>query len=286
MNGRTPCAVMNFKLHDVSFVRHGISFSKYAWSLILSGLTLLDYFTVNPALKYSTLKAPQRAQREEQTGIDCLFIVLLKTAASAKRDKLTFVRKVRSEGFEPPAGNFFSLAIVVLVHYVHEKWHWIRIVQLCPFDTQINDNILKNLFPPSPPCSCDICLNYCRRPGWWTVNEAAKAIEAGYASRMMLEIAPEHTFGVLSPAFKGNEAGLAVQMHARKGCTFLHDHLCELYDTGFQPVECRFCYHERTGSGKKCHSALEKDWYSPAGQQLVMDWMQLMNLHGRYGKRF
>ena len=65
--------------------------------------------------------------------------------------------------------------------------------------SQIN---LAKRFPPSKPCSCDICLGYCQRPGWWTVEEAAKAIEAGYADRMMLEMSPELTFGVLSPAFK------------------------------------------------------------------------------------
>jgi hypothetical protein len=27
-------------------------------------------------------------------------------------------------------------------------------------------------------------------PGWWTVEEAGFAIQAGYASRMMLEILP------------------------------------------------------------------------------------------------
>jgi hypothetical protein len=58
-------------------------------------------------------------------------------------------------------------------------------------------------FPPSPPCSCETCLAYCARPGWWTVDEATRAIEAGYASRMMLEMAPDKTYGVLAPAFKG-----------------------------------------------------------------------------------
>ena len=46
--------------------------------------------------------------------------------------------------------------------------------------------------------------------GWWTVEQAAEAISTGLAFRMMLEIAPELTFGVLSPAFKGCEAGLRI----------------------------------------------------------------------------
>ena len=41
------------------------------------------------------------------------------------------------------------------------------------------DELLEK-YPPSEPCSCDICVNYCLRPGWWTVDEAKNAIRAGY----------------------------------------------------------------------------------------------------------
>jgi hypothetical protein len=64
---------------------------------------------------------------------------------------------------------------------------------------------LREKYQPSEPCSCHVRLGYCLRPGWWTITEAAKAIKAGYAGRMMLEISPEKPFGVLSPAFKGCE---------------------------------------------------------------------------------
>lgn len=134
---------------------------------------------------------------------------------------------------------------------------------------------LAEQFPPSQPCSCDVCLQYCRRPGWWTVEEAANAIEAGYARRMMLEVAPELTFGVLSPAFKGNEGGVAVQLFASQGCTFLKDNLCELFGTGLQPLECRYCHHSRRGLGEQCHSAIEKDWYTKEGQALIIQWGKL-----------
>ena len=131
---------------------------------------------------------------------------------------------------------------------------------------------LARKYSPSKPCSCDICLNYCRRPGWWTVAQATKAVEAGYGGRMMLEMAPELTFGVLSPAYNGNEGNIALQIFARQGCTFLKDNLCELYGTGLQPLECRFSYHTRPGLGVKCHSDIEKDWYSQAGQKLIIRW--------------
>ena len=145
------------------------------------------------------------------------------------------------------------------------------------------DNRLKLLYPPSKPCSCEICMNYCQRPGWWSVDEATQAIDTGYADRIMLEMSPELTFGVLSPAFKGNEGEIAVQFYSQNGCTFLSGNRCELYGTGFQPMECRFCHHTRKGMGKECHSAIEMDWHSQAGQRLVIRWMKLMHVLDKYG---
>jgi hypothetical protein len=133
---------------------------------------------------------------------------------------------------------------------------------------------LAEKYPPSEPCTCRTCLGYCARPGWWTVEEAARALDAGYASRMMLEIAPELTFGVLSPAFRGCEGSIATNLFAKNGCTFLKENLCELYGTGLQPLECRFCHHARPGHGRLCHADLEKEWKSPAGQGLVEKWIR------------
>ena len=145
---------------------------------------------------------------------------------------------------------------------------------------------LAQAFPPSPPCGCDTCKAYCRRPGWWTVDEAHGAMKAGYALRMMLEMPGDLSFGVLSPAFFGCEGNFALQEHAHRGCCFLSNGLCELYGTGFQPLECRFCHHDRRGLGQKCHDAIEKNWHTAAGQHLVREWVALTNLFGRYGMRF
>ena len=133
---------------------------------------------------------------------------------------------------------------------------------------------LQDKYPPSDPCSCEICTSFCKRPGWWTVEEATKALKAGYGNRMMLEISPEFTFGVLSPAFHGCERFIAIQEYAHFGCGFLtRDGLCELHETGLEPLECRFCHHERNGLGLKCHSDIEKDWKTPKGQALVSEWI-------------
>lgn len=133
---------------------------------------------------------------------------------------------------------------------------------------------LKRKYPPSEPCCCEICRSYCIRPGWWTVKEASLAIKAGYGSRMMLEISPDRTFGVLSPALKGCEGSYALRKYAGGGCNFLKDGLCELHATGFEPLECLFCHHLRKGLGPVCHADLEKDWRTPAGQTLVRRWME------------
>ena len=142
---------------------------------------------------------------------------------------------------------------------------------------------LAERYPPSAPCSCEICLGYCARPGWWTVEEAGRAILA-YPQRIMLEMSPDRTFGVLSPAFIGCEGGFATNECAPNGCNFLKDGLCELYGTGVQPLECRFCHHDRPGLGPKCHADLEADWHTPAGQALVENWIRLTGFWGRQNR--
>jgi len=145
---------------------------------------------------------------------------------------------------------------------------------------------LVSRYPPSEPCACETCRQYCVRPGWWTVEEAASALDAGYGSRMMLEISPERTFGVLSPAFRGCERSFAFDRFADRGCNFLLDGRCELHGTRFQPLECRFCHHDRRGLGPRCHAELESAWHSPAGRGLVRKWSRLFGLSDelkRYG---
>lgn len=146
-----------------------------------------------------------------------------------------------------------------------------------------NHSALLKKYPPSESCSCDICTSYCQRPGWWTVAQAADAIAAGFANRMMLEMAPEGTFSVLSPSFKGNEVNFALEVYANQGCTFLKEGLCELFGTGHEPLECRFCHHDRKGAGQKCHSDIEKDWNTPEAKRLIVQWGNLTGFWARQG---
>jgi hypothetical protein len=110
------------------------------------------------------------------------------------------------------------------------------------------------------------------------VAEAERAIRAGLAPRMMLEISPDRSFGVLSPAFKGCESSLALEAFAHTGCTFLKSRACELHNTSYMPLECRFCHHTRPGQGAICHLAIESDWNTPTGQALVEEWNRLVGL--------
>ena len=142
---------------------------------------------------------------------------------------------------------------------------------------------LEEKYPSSESCSCEICVKYCQRPGWWTVNEATKAIEAGFAYRMMLELSPEFNFGVLSPAFKGNEANFALQLFSKQGCTFLNNDLCELYAHGLMPLECSYCHHKRKGMGDQCHLDIEKDWNTITGKKLIVRWGNITGFWGRQG---
>lgn len=132
---------------------------------------------------------------------------------------------------------------------------------------------LAERFPPSEACSCVVCRGYCARPGWWSVDQAQKALLAGYGVQMMLELSPDRKYGVLSPAFRGYEGMVSLQEYAQNGCTFFRHGLCALYQTGFEPLECRFCHHDRAGQGRICHDALMQDWLTPAGQALVRSWL-------------
>mgnify|MGYP006967047274 CR=1 FL=1 len=132
---------------------------------------------------------------------------------------------------------------------------------------------LRKKYPPSPPCGCDICRSFCVRPGLWSVAQAGAALHGGLGGRMMLEVAPNRTFAVLSPAFHGCEGKIATQLHARAGCTFFEaDESCELHGSVFLPLECAFCHHERAGQGRECHMDLQNDWNTSDGRQLVRAW--------------
>lgn len=142
---------------------------------------------------------------------------------------------------------------------------------------------LGSKYPDSPPCSCDVCVSYCQRPGWWTVEEASTALDAGYGDRMMLEMSPDRAIGVLAPAYKGSEMNFAVKPAANPHCTFLVESRCQLHGTGHQPLECRVCHHAQPGRGPRCHADIEKQWNTSAGRALVVKWSNQTDFWRRIG---
>ena len=144
---------------------------------------------------------------------------------------------------------------------------------------------MRARYPDSPPCSCDVCISYCRRPGWWTVKEASHALEAGYGNRMMLEMSPDRAFGVLAPAYKGSEMSFGVRPDNNPGCTFLVNDRCELHGRGYQPLECRVCHHTRPGLGPRCHADIEREWNTAAGRALVVEWSNRTDFWNRLGNK-
>ena len=133
---------------------------------------------------------------------------------------------------------------------------------------------LIELFPPSEPCQCEVCRSYCARPGWWTVKEFESVLLTPFYKRVMLEVAPEMTFGVLSPAFNGCENHFALQQFSKNKCCFFKNGLCELAEVQLMPLECRYCHHDRKGKGLDCHNAIEKEWHSAEGASLIESWME------------
>lgn len=140
------------------------------------------------------------------------------------------------------------------------------------------------MFPPSKGCSCSICQGYCKRPGWWTVEQAELAITLGYADRMMMEISPDFRYAVLSPAFYDCEGYIATNEASKNYCNFLKNGLCELHNTKLLPLECAFCHHERIGQGKVCHDAISLEWQTLKGQKLVAKWQNIVKLNEKLKK--
>ena len=142
---------------------------------------------------------------------------------------------------------------------------------------------ISKLFPPSQGCDCEICRGYCKRPGWWTVEQAELALNKNYAHRMMMEISPEFDYAVLSPAFYGCGGLVATKQNSMNGCNFLKNGLCELHGTDLFPIECAFCHHDRVGQGIICHTYIAYDWKTLRGQKLVARWQKIVGFDKKYG---
>src|SRR5262245_51533200 len=113
-------------------------------------------------------------------------------------------------------------------------------------------------------CTCEKCIRACQRaPGWMSPEEARKAIDNGYADRLMRDwFEPSSKYGnkeriyVLAPASLGCEGKDAPEVDREdlhniirglewnKGrCTFFNDEgRCEVHESGFKPLQCKSSY--------------------------------------------
>lgn len=133
-------------------------------------------------------------------------------------------------------------------------------------------------------CTCEKCVKACERiPGWMTPDEARKAIDAGFAGRLMLdwwiEQNGEELF-VLTPAVVGREGGQSAWWPGGR-CTFLRDSRCEIHSSGFKPIHCRLALlcddtvNEKAFVDPKGDVA--KLWHTETGRALIEKWRALMD---------
>lgn len=155
--------------------------------------------------------------------------------------------------------------------------------------------------PKTEPCACEPCRAMCKRPCWPTPAEAVRLMDAGYASRLMLDsLARENERDekdrilILCPAnpgMGGKEVDydevyrlvrlgmIAMQLGNTpprkalpifKGCTFYYRGKCRLHDDGLKPLEGRLAHHGEQWhkSGGEIHVEVGGLWDSKAGRAL------------------
>lgn len=116
-----------------------------------------------------------------------------------------------------------------------------------------------------------------------TPEEAAAAIRAGYAHRLMkdwfgsgpVEYEDAEVFQI-SPAIVGYEASPApstarIVALGKGPCTFLKDGLCEIHDSGFKPIQCRNAHHSK-GTVEPSVEEMETIWNTDEGRAVVAEW--------------
>lgn len=127
-------------------------------------------------------------------------------------------------------------------------------------------------------CSCDTCKSMCSRPCWPTPEEAERLIDAGFASKLMLDywVGDAEDGGdidLLCPANPGSEGRRADTFDIRRGCIFHVEGLCQLHDSGLKPIEGKMARCKDSPSG--IHFAIAKTWDTPKGKQVIARWNTL-----------
>jgi len=133
----------------------------------------------------------------------------------------------------------------------------------------------------TPSCSCDICVNMCkRRPCWPSPQEAKAIIDAGFSNRLWLDWwLGASIIYVIGPAAKGQEENKVVSWPAGE-CTFLtSEGLCELHNLELKPIEARKADHRK--QDPSLHQKVAMLWDSLEGRQVVEQWDREIGLENR-----
>ena len=134
-------------------------------------------------------------------------------------------------------------------------------------------------------CTCPTCISACRQfPGLMTPAEAVAAISAGYASRLMEdwlepsdEFSNEERIYMLAPASLGHEGAFAPEMEwgdfffIKGQCTFLKNDRCEIHDSGFKPIQCRYAHCSEMKANPSNYD-MARMWDTPEGEAALELW--------------
>lgn len=122
----------------------------------------------------------------------------------------------------------------------------------------------------------------CRTPGWMTVDEAERAINAGLAGDLMEDYwdGRSGVVYVLCPANWGLRGKRASLPDAIFGPCVMLDQatgLCNLHQSDHKPIECRTAWCDgRRDERYRPRKAIKKEWDSDRGRSLVSRWQTLV----------
>lgn len=145
---------------------------------------------------------------------------------------------------------------------------------------------IRKKWPATLPCSCDRCVSYCQRPGWFLPDEIRSlAAHLGLTVKELFdqylvvdwwggtgkEGIPEGTdIGILSPGKPhehGQLASLGFGVHPAD-CIFLKEGKCSIH--AVKPQECRNARHD-VEPAKGQHVAIAKAWQREEGRELLRE---------------
>lgn len=136
-------------------------------------------------------------------------------------------------------------------------------------------------------CTCNRCVGACKRnPGWFGLDDAERALNAGLAPKMMLDYWIDSPFVyILAPASVGYEGKLApdrplFDFNWTKGhCTFLKANRCLIHYSGYKPMQCKglLCCTPLIENNHISNLTMRNIWDCERGRLLVERWRSLTN---------